>query len=457
MKSRIVFETEKPKKETEIVKFGRYPQTEDGVVADIEWLVLGKTGGMALLISKYSLDCASDEKRIEPDEKWEKSSLRKWLNTSLYKTAFNRDEQSAIIPAVLENRNFVWDWRTDWSCDGKRTADRVFILSQAEAYRYFDRDEGSLKCRSTPYCRSRGALSDDDCCCCWWLREGFGGCYATLVSPYGDVDYLFDMRHARGTGGVRPAVWVNLSRLFHRPEPAGNSFYGASVAVTGQVNGMSRRNVADRLKRLNATVSGYVNEKTAYLIVGASPGVRKLSNTLDDGMVIDRCLLTDGAKVIFEASADIHVFDNSGNKSFLKYLMSKDMRIVDLYFDEVKTESGSWRRFENVSARNGKYRVECSYDADTAHKTYKSVQFLFEDFDRHVASWKIPENPETSSDPAYFIEGVRIAVMDDGTEVELCLWHDNEMNISFWDVSTDKETFNKKGEKSFVDYLKRKG
>lgn len=47
--------------------------------------------------------------------------------------------------------------------------------------------------------------------------------------------------------------------------------------------------------------------------------------------------------------------------------------------------------------------------------------------------------------------------LDDGMDVELCLWTDHEINISFWDVSIDKKLFDENIKEDFLTYLKKIG
>lgn len=67
---------------------------------------------------------------------------------------------------------------------------------------------------------------------------------------------------------------------------SGNPFANAGVAVTGTVNGMNRRDIAELLKLLGAEVSDTVTKNTTYLIVGERPGAEKLSAALAYGTAI---------------------------------------------------------------------------------------------------------------------------------------------------------------------------
>ena len=67
---------------------------------------------------------------------------------------------------------------------------------------------------------------------------------------------------------------------------AGNPFSNANVAVTGTVNGISRKDITELLTLLGAFVSDSVTKNTNYLIVGEAPGTKKLSAALGLGVKI---------------------------------------------------------------------------------------------------------------------------------------------------------------------------
>lgn len=64
---------------------------------------------------------------------------------------------------------------------------------------------------------------------------------------------------------------------------AGNPFFNADVVVTGTVNGMNRKDITELLTLLGACVSECVTKSTTFLIVGESPGTKKLSAALSYG------------------------------------------------------------------------------------------------------------------------------------------------------------------------------
>ncbi len=212
----------------DIISFGSYEQ--DGIMTngkeEIEWIVLSKTKSQMFVVSKYILDCLqynpdSDEKA---DNTWEKSSLRKWLNNSFYKTAFSKSERSMIKKTKLKNA----DNATYGTKGGKDTKDYIFLLSLDDVinskYRYsnkLDDTDINRRIKATPYAVIQGAPNcyyepyEGIEACCWWTRSpGLNSQFATYVHFDGYV--MIDGYHVAYTGvtadfiGVRPALVINL-------------------------------------------------------------------------------------------------------------------------------------------------------------------------------------------------------------------------------------------------------
>ena len=200
------------------VKFGSYPQSKSGMGdTPIKWLVLARDGDKALLISKYALDCVRyNEERMFVT--WETCTLRKWLNNNFYNRAFSADEQQYIVESVVTaDIDPIHDTKL-----GNDTTDKVFLLSNTEAHKYFSNDNARI-CYATAYAEEHCALKGiDGEACMWWLRSsGHRGYEAACVSSDGSLYsrsclYDFDIfpcrRHDADVDctnlNVRPAVWV---------------------------------------------------------------------------------------------------------------------------------------------------------------------------------------------------------------------------------------------------------
>ena len=201
------------------VTFGEYPQTAAGEdMTPIEWLILARYGNKALLISRYGLD-AQPYNTDFTDVTWETCTLRTWLNGTFYNKAFSSAEQAAILTTDVDNsKNQCY---SGWSTNGgKNTQDKVFLLSYAEANKYFGvtyNNSSNTKSRVAPtaYAIAQGAGKNssyktaDGIDAGWWrLRSpGVSQYDAAYVSTDGS---LYANRVNVGSGSVRPALWVNL-------------------------------------------------------------------------------------------------------------------------------------------------------------------------------------------------------------------------------------------------------
>ena len=188
------------------IMFGTYEQ--DNNISNgkepIEWLVLEKKNGRALVISKYGLDSKQYHTRSE-DVTWETCSLREWLNNDFFNIAFSVDEK-AKIPTVTvsadKNPSFP-------DVDpGNATNDKVFLLSLLEVNKYFSSDS-ARQCKLTAYAIANGAKKNGFGNCSWRLRTPGRSLFVTAC-----VDWtVFDSGPGVSWDGetVRPAMWIDLS------------------------------------------------------------------------------------------------------------------------------------------------------------------------------------------------------------------------------------------------------
>ena len=225
------------------VTFGHYEQDISTINGDeaIEWLVLDydAANNRALLISRYGLD-AKPYNTEYVDITWENCTLRAWLNGEFMSSAFTASEQSAILLTNVDNSSS--QGYDEWSTDGgNNTQDKIFLLSCAEANKYFgvqychvSGSNNNTKSRVSPttYAIMKGAFisgsdktADGSASGFWWLRSPgsyqgfaafvnvFGALYFSRVRAdsliSGDSTDLFSMC-------VCPALWIDLnSALFN--------------------------------------------------------------------------------------------------------------------------------------------------------------------------------------------------------------------------------------------------
>ena len=178
-----------------IITFGEYTQNlkTDNEKTPIEWIVLSKENDQLLLISRYALDCKQyNTSRI--DVTWEDSTLHKWLINDFYNNAFDSTEQGFIVISnVPADKNLK-----HLTNPGNDTEDKVFLLSIDEVKQYFSSDNERVA-------KFNGEAD------WWWLRSpGNIGEYAALVNSIGCV-YISGIDVGSGYGGIRPALWVNLT------------------------------------------------------------------------------------------------------------------------------------------------------------------------------------------------------------------------------------------------------
>lgn len=188
------------------VTFGSYEQ--DGNLENgqepIEWIILDKGDDRMLLISKYILD-AQYYYEIDTSAEgigWEDSTVRTWLNSDFYNTAFN-DEEKKYIPLS----KIYSDWKNISITE--ETDDYVFLLSDDEVKAYFDLDRGNryqdnLKCEQTEYATNRGAMKNR-----WRARcYKYSKYYVSVYDANGTYEGVPDNP---SNGGIRPAIWININ------------------------------------------------------------------------------------------------------------------------------------------------------------------------------------------------------------------------------------------------------
>lgn len=203
------------------VSFGTYPQTKAGNDATpIEWLVLARDGNKALLISRYGLD-AQPYNKDNTSVTWETCTLRTWLNGMFYNKAFSSAEQAAILTTNVDNSKSQCysGWNTS---GGNNTQDKVFLLSYAEASKYFgvtyNSSNTKLRVAPTAYAIAQGAgknssykTADGIDAGWWWLRSP--GAYQSSAAGVRTGGSLFFNDVNYDSGSVRPALWVNIEAL----------------------------------------------------------------------------------------------------------------------------------------------------------------------------------------------------------------------------------------------------
>ena len=205
---------------------GNYEQDNDlnNGMEPIEWVIIDKDegGNQFFVISNKILDSMPYHNKREYIH-WDKCSVREWLNSSFYNTAFSDSENKDIIQTKVKgNGNHVFG-----VYDMITTEDKLFYLSLDEIYNLYgydnDRSSASKKLMSlcTPYAISRGAVIGDNGYGCWGLRSPGSSTIAVsyvsdngMVCGDGHTDYNQNGVYVDAQGlGVRPAMKVNGNHL----------------------------------------------------------------------------------------------------------------------------------------------------------------------------------------------------------------------------------------------------
>jgi len=197
----------------EYVTFGSYEQDNNTANGkeDIEWLVLDKKDGRMLVISKYGLDARSFHSSLEGTY-WCYSGIEYWLNDGFIETAFSEIEQHRLI-TVTTNPDSNPEYNSN---QGHSSEDKVFLLSSAEANKYFNSD-AARACLPTAYAIYKGAYvnsnGDYQGYCYWWLRTVGGyGAKAACVDADGDVDN-YGGSQSSSRYAIRPAMWISTGEI----------------------------------------------------------------------------------------------------------------------------------------------------------------------------------------------------------------------------------------------------
>lgn len=165
--------------------FGQYEQNNSKYSKEnITWRVLevDHNTNTALIISEYALDEQNFHTNQYTDTiTWENCTLRRWLNSTFSSSAFSASEWERVQTTVI----------TD-DVSGNQTQDKIFLLSDNEAEKYFSSDY-SREC----------SHSYKSITCSWYLRTP-GRFVSVSGKISGEIEILFNKRY------IRPAMWISL-------------------------------------------------------------------------------------------------------------------------------------------------------------------------------------------------------------------------------------------------------
>lgn len=186
-----------------LVNFGSYEQDNDtsNGAEPIAWRVLKREQERVLLLSEVCLDARPYHTK-NMDITWAESDIRSWLNGAFIDSAFDGQEQLILLETTIVNKSNA-KYKTN---GGKETQDKVFLLSQEEAEKFFT----SLNERKTQgsILAVAGMKMSTNKYVKWWLRSpGSTSRVATTVNSTGTV--LQSSDPVSSTAAIRPAIWVS--------------------------------------------------------------------------------------------------------------------------------------------------------------------------------------------------------------------------------------------------------
>ena len=201
-----------------IVEFGKYFISNDKEREPLKWRVLAKEEDRALLVTEKGIDCKRYYNGFFTFT-WESSSTRSWLNKTFFRTFFSAAERRRILTISVSNNG-----DNDRGCEryafakmlgiktvSNDTEDKLFLLSVAEARKYFCNDD-DRRCAATVFAKGKGVdvKSGDSMFGDWWLRSvGITGARAAYVNSDGGINCDGESTN-HGKCLLRPALWLKL-------------------------------------------------------------------------------------------------------------------------------------------------------------------------------------------------------------------------------------------------------
>ena len=185
-----------------IVNFGILEKKE------IEWIILSIDGEEALITSCYGVALHAYNNDPAPSS-WRTCSLRSWLNKDFLLSHFSQAEQAEIHAVILAEKE------SDISFSGDELSDKVFVLSEDEAKRYFCKQSDRVLLYhdglSGTWAFRNGLMTT----CRWWMRGNTGDFNGRNCAPVCDCDGSFGGYQVANSPrmAVRPAMWVSLNAL----------------------------------------------------------------------------------------------------------------------------------------------------------------------------------------------------------------------------------------------------
>ena len=189
--------------------FGSYYINSGSRKEPIEWIVVARQEGRAMLVTK---DAIAYKKYNEANAScyYANCTLRKWLVNDFFGEAFSSSEKARMLTLKEAGENASFNI-TSYRYGGVEN-DKIFLLSKDNVCTYLKTPE-QRQCKTTPY-----ALNNGQYCYSWWLdsyayQGSFGNSYyANIVRHDGATSLVINNGGYTITfeNGVRPAIWINV-------------------------------------------------------------------------------------------------------------------------------------------------------------------------------------------------------------------------------------------------------
>lgn len=179
-------------KDRETRQFGTYEGKP------IEWIVLDSKDGKTLLLSKNVLCRGIYQEEFQLLTTWEKCTIRTWLNGGFLNMAFAADEQEKILLTSIITEEYA-DYEGNM-IGGNPTEDKVFLLSEEEAKKYFLSDTDRIAEWPEEGWTGNPGFP-------WILRTACMGAGGAGVKKVSGDGLIYD-GDGLAQDGIRPAIWV---------------------------------------------------------------------------------------------------------------------------------------------------------------------------------------------------------------------------------------------------------
>jgi serine/threonine protein kinase len=192
-----------------------------------DWRVLDVQGNYTLILTENVIENRRYHNTVTT---WENSEIRRYLNGDFFNN-FTQTDRDRIRETYVINNDNPWTFQRGVNVPGgNNTTDRIFLLSIDEVVQYFGGSDllelgknesnrnGSVAglhfwgiWEDNEISRARIARNAASLVWWWWLRSpGNSDIIAAHVFTDGSVRVRGGHGIYNGSGGVRPALWLNL-------------------------------------------------------------------------------------------------------------------------------------------------------------------------------------------------------------------------------------------------------